>query len=840
MTKKPKVLLIGWDAADWKLIGPLLAKGQMPSLKRLIDTGVYGNMSTLNPPYSPMLWTSVATGKMPDKHGILGFIEPTPDMKSIRPVTVSSRETRALWNIFHNQGLKSNLISWWPSFPAEPINGVVVTDKFQKLKKEQKHPPPLSEASVWPKSIKDTLDALRIGGSDITENHILPFIPNAHRIDQKSSKFLMSFTKILAENVNTHAAATHTLRTTNWDFTAIYYDLIDHMCHAFMKFHPPKLGGIPEHLFDIYNEVILNTYKFQDMMLGRTLDLIDDDTTVIVMSDHGYESGHKRILKMPKYPAAPALEHRQFGIFVASGPGIKRNEKVFGLGLIDVTPTILHMFNLPIGKDMDGKIALDIFETPKAPDYIDSWDLVKGDFGEAIKDPHNDDTRSDSAALEQLIALGYIEKPDEDLGVTVRKTQCDIKHNLARVYKGKKDYAQAKQLLLELVEEKPPVDVIPYYLDLLSLSFSENDYENAEYYLNELKQRNTSFEINTYFSEAKILIHKGQTNAALQMLKRAKDNSPNGEVWFEIGKIELQLELYLRAQYAFEQALSFEIDNARYQHALAKTFLHLANYETAADHALTAIELIKYFPEAHYTLGVALEKLGHEEAAKNAYEMAAKLKPKTHYRAEKALENIRNLKANLNNKYDGVYVKNQITIVSGLPRSGTSLMMQMLDKGGLEILTDHKRKADTSNPKGYYEYEPVMTIHKDNQWLHKAQDKGLKVVAPLLKHLDPKYRYKIIFMNRDLTEIIKSQQTMIGKNKDILPVSLLEAYQKQLTNVDTWKANEPNVELLYVNYSDLFNNASDITKHINTFLGTSLNTANMMATIDPKLYRNKS
>ena len=131
MTKPPKVLLIGWDAADWKLIGPLLAKGEMPSLKKLIDTGVYGNMSTMNPPYSPMLWTSVATGKMPDKHGVLGFIEPTEDLKAIRPVTVTSRKTRALWNIFHNQGLKSNLISWWPSFPAEPINGVVVTDKFQ-------------------------------------------------------------------------------------------------------------------------------------------------------------------------------------------------------------------------------------------------------------------------------------------------------------------------------------------------------------------------------------------------------------------------------------------------------------------------------------------------------------------------------------------------------------------------------------------------------------------------------------------------------------------------------------------------------------------------------------
>ena len=118
MKKKHKVLLIGWDAADWKIIGPLLAKGQMPALKKLIDNGVYGNMSTMNPPYSPMLWSTVATGKTPDKHGILGFIEVMPSLKGIRPATTNSRKSRALWNIFHNQGLKSNVVG--TKYPHQP------------------------------------------------------------------------------------------------------------------------------------------------------------------------------------------------------------------------------------------------------------------------------------------------------------------------------------------------------------------------------------------------------------------------------------------------------------------------------------------------------------------------------------------------------------------------------------------------------------------------------------------------------------------------------------------------------------------------------------------------
>ncbi len=83
--KKNKLLLIGWDAADWNIIWPLIAQGKMPALKKIIENGVYGNMSTMSPPYSPMLWTTVATGKTPDKHGVLGFIEVTPDAKSVRP-----------------------------------------------------------------------------------------------------------------------------------------------------------------------------------------------------------------------------------------------------------------------------------------------------------------------------------------------------------------------------------------------------------------------------------------------------------------------------------------------------------------------------------------------------------------------------------------------------------------------------------------------------------------------------------------------------------------------------------------------------------------------------------
>jgi len=185
------------------------------------------------------------------------------------------------------------------------------------------------------------------------------------------------------------------------------------------------------------------------------------------------------------------------------------------------------------------------------------------------------------------------------------------------------------------------------------------------------------------------------------------------------------------------------------------------------------------------------------------------------------------------------YRKDQIVIVSGLPRSGTSLMMQMLDKGGVKILTDENRKADTSNPKGYFEYDPVMSIHKDNLWLDKAKDKSVKVVAPLLKFLDPKYRYKVIFMNRDLTEIVKSQQKMIGKDPETLPTRLLNAYKKHLNQVEIWKDREPGVELIYLNYKDVLNNTEESLEKVVSFIGVEMNKDQMASCVDKSLYRNK-
>jgi len=238
--KRRNVLLIGWDAADWKVINPLIDAGRMPNVQRLVENGVMGHISTLHPPLSPMLWTSIATGKRPFKHGIHGFSEPTPDGRFIQPITNLSRKSKALWNILQQNGLCSIVIGWWPSHPAEPISGVTASDHYHRAHQPLDKGWPLLANAVHPPRLLETLADLRIHPDLLTPDMVEPFIPLGREVDQDKDKRLAGCMRTLAECVSIHSAATWLLDNEPWDFFAVYYDAIDHFCHGFMRYHPPR------------------------------------------------------------------------------------------------------------------------------------------------------------------------------------------------------------------------------------------------------------------------------------------------------------------------------------------------------------------------------------------------------------------------------------------------------------------------------------------------------------------------------------------------------------------------------------------------------------------------
>jgi hypothetical protein len=184
-----------------------------------------------------------------------------------------------------------------------------------------------------------------------------------------------------------------------------------------------------------------------------------------------------------------------------------------------------------------------------------------------------------------------------------------------------------------------------------------------------------------------------------------------------------------------------------------------------------------------------------------------------------------------------------VTIVAGLPRSGTSMMMKMLEAGGMSVLTDDERTADVDNPKGYYEYERVKQIQEDVEWLQDARGRVVKMVSALLRHLPGDYAYKVIFMKRSLHEILASQHKMLvhrGEPAGKVDDDQMQAFFEQhLAKVRRWLDAQPNIETLYVSYNDVLLEPSAHVARVNAFLGGKLNESAMARVVDPSLYRNR-
>lgn len=189
-------------------------------------------------------------------------------------------------------------------------------------------------------------------------------------------------------------------------------------------------------------------------------------------------------------------------------------------------------------------------------------------------------------------------------------------------------------------------------------------------------------------------------------------------------------------------------------------------------------------------------------------------------------------------------LRKPIVVVSGLPRSGTSMMMKMLEQGGLEIVTDAIRSADDDNPNGYYEFEVVKQLPEGQAaWLDGAQGKVVKIISALLEYLPPSHHYKVIFMERAIAEVLASQKKMLanrGEDSAVSDAEMQEQFQKHVTAAKYWLARQPNLSVLYVGYNRMLSEPDALCQAIADFLDMGLDVDRMRAVPNERLYRNRA
>ncbi|MBU0487747.1 MAG: alkaline phosphatase family protein [Bacteroidetes bacterium] len=910
--KRRKLLLIGWDAADWKVINPLLDAGELPALESLINRGVIGNLSSLDPPYSPMLWTTIATGKRPDKHGILGFTEPIPNQVGIRPVTCTSRKVKAVWNILMQEGNNVNTVGWWPSHPAEPLNGICISDLYKDSNGLSPEKWEMVNDAVHPDEMADFFAELRIHPYELTEAHLLPFVPEAMRVNQEKDRRLFQIAANVAESSSLHAAATWILENKDWDFLALYQVAIDHICHLFMRLHPPKMKHIPQQQFDLYKDVVNGIYRYHDMMLGRLIELAGSEATIMLISDHGFHPDHLRPLMLPDEPASPAYQHRDLGIFCIAGPGIKKDERIYGASLLNITPTILSLYGLPVAEDMDGAPLSGIFETEPELKTIPSWETIEGNSGMHTGEKLMD-TFQAQETIRQLVELGYIEEPDENLQKTVDQTIRESRINLARVYIGSGRHHLAIPILEEIYaifndevriaenlascyravgEIDKSFDVIHKFRQnqesVSSIKCKQKELQKKIRFekLTPEKKHKTFQKIKKLHTmaanlakmdmlESDVLFKSGKFAESLSMLNRLEESLPNHQpLHIKKGNTYLKLNQPEKAIPVFQKVLDMNPDNHLALHGLAICELAAGNYTEAAELCLSCLGIVYHYPIGHFHLAIALEKIEEYEAAANACEVCLALAPgfgearnvairiyTEHLQqpllAEKHKQffcssvektdcesgsdfSFSTLEATKDARDTG---EETIFIVSGLPRSGTSMMMQMLEAGGLDAYTDQVRIADENNVKGYFEHEAVKRLARDKNWLKYAKGKVVKVISHLLTFLPENHHYKIIFMLRDLDEVVASQQKMLSRlgkeKKSAYRLDLRMAFEKDLKAATTLIGKRYNMDVLFVQYRDIIQNPQSEAEKVNNFAGNMLVVENMVKEVNRNLYRER-
>ncbi len=438
LPKIPPILLLAVDGLEWDVMIPMLRDYQLPHLRRLMDRGNYGLLRTFEPTMSPVVWTSIATGKTPDKHGIYNFARPGLNPGD-PPVLYSNRDrtTKALWNIANDYGKRVAVVGWWMTFPVEPVNGVMVaqTNTLRQLDINQ-------GKNIWkgrliagvpgqvhPPHRRDEMMAI-LAQTDATLPALIESIfgrfkhPKSLLGERLWSNCLWSFR---ADATYVGIARALLSDDQPYDLMAVYLGGPDVVGHRFWRFRRPELFDHRPTSEQVANfgRVIEHYYAYVDRVVGELVELAGASARVLVVSDHGMQPINRTARFDPDDPPndVNSAHHMSAppGVIIAAGPHLRRipsgkptapwqrSDLMSPASVLDITPTLLALMNIPMGADMQGHVAEALIE----PGFLALYPLrvVATHDTQAWLQSHRALSGDDlglAERIEQLRSLGYI------------------------------------------------------------------------------------------------------------------------------------------------------------------------------------------------------------------------------------------------------------------------------------------------------------------------------------------------------------------------------------------------------------------------------------------------
>ncbi len=769
MRTQSKMLMLGWPGVDWALLGPLMDAGKLPQLQRLVDAGVMGDLSTVEPSSPESLFASLMTGKRPHQHGV--FAE------------TSARKTSALWTMLSERQLESWVVGG--ADIVEPILGGMVSRRFAAATAPIEQPWPLAPDSVFPLAQAEEFAALRVHPHQLTQQQVLPFLPDLGKMDLENDPQLGRVLGAVAECATVQAAAT-ALLSEPWNFFAVHYDALSAL-----------LSPFGSHFYDGVAEAAC---RFLDMMLGVLLSQISSDVVVMMVSEKG-PSGK--------------------GALVVAGPGFKRDERIYGASILDVAPTILSGFGLPIADDFDGHVLRNAFVEPPCSETIPSWGCEpvtsapddSALYGEACSLMQ---ARQFAAAAERLETLHETFSEESQYGLMwVQCLNALKKHSKARAVlevcfqrkaKAAATAENALRLLGDAVEnraEQPPEK--RREIERLIAQNSVND---------------VSFELLNGIQ----YLAEGDPEAALVYFNNAEMLDPaNSHILLHQAACFQTLENDSAAEACYLRLQEREAEPLAVSMGLCRIALKRGQHEKAAGAALDAVAVDFATPEAHYLLGVALQNMGRIPEAIEAMQVCVAQNPSfvsayeglsTMYRESigniEQAERYERLARSFGR--DGAVPSSartdSLVVVSGLSGSGLTQMMRTLGESGIPLLSDDE---DLS-------YSPVRSRDKDLSWLVRGKGHAVKIPAALIPTFSrgPALPIRVIFMERDVSELIAAHRIR-GEGAHLTDQEFATLLEKQ-SQAAKHLFEVAAFPMLFVSHSEFTQHPERVAETVNQFL----------------------
>jgi Flp pilus assembly protein TadD len=535
-----RVLLVGWDGADWELLEPFTRRGVMPNLDRLMRAGSWGELASITPLLSPLIWTTMATGVGPEEHGILDFVEVDPDTGAKVQITGRQRRVPALWNMTTAAGMSVVVTAWWASWPAEPVSGVLISDRLFALLPEAVADAPAGTVVFPPAREREFQDLVKRAELETDEKVVralLPVSSEAFRAARAAHRGMADpidgFRRILV-GTRTYFGAALLAAANRPDLEMVYCIGTDELGHLLAPHLPPPLPGADADFSEAAHLATERYFSIVDRWLGRLLETCPlSECAVLVVSDHGFKGGWREpggvATRRDDRPrefsgvaaATAAMWHRPLGVFVLAGHGVTGRGRVADPpSVYDVAPTVAALLGLPAGTGWRGKPLPGSPATTQAP--VDWVALVPP---ESYR-PAGATARPSEEYIAQLKALGYLEG-GEGSGQGQGATEGEL-NNLGLVHLEAKRFPEAERAFRDSITRNPRY-ASPHY-NLRRLCFETERFDEADKELWEAVALGLRDSVGAVSRAATDYEARGMPERAVTLLgeavRRFQDNAP--------------------------------------------------------------------------------------------------------------------------------------------------------------------------------------------------------------------------------------------------------------------------------------------------------------------------